>query len=122
MTTNAEYMLFAMGAYVRLDENQAPVPQGWEPLSVVPADTGSGFWGAAFRNPTTGEIVIAYSGTDFGSLDGIKYTFEDFKNGNVPAAVGEDSVPHEQLGPVYPVRVRVARNNIRVDGREVRLS
>jgi hemolysin D len=52
----------------------------------------------------------AFPFTRYGAIEGAVTT------------VGEDSVPHERLGPVYPVRVRVARNDIRVDGREVRLS
>ena len=52
----------------------------------------------------------AFPFTRYGAIEGAVTT------------VGEDSVPHEQLGPVYPVRVRVARNDIRVDGRKVRLS
>jgi hemolysin D len=38
------------------------------------------------------------------------------------AAVGEDAMPHERLGPVYPVRLAIANNAIRVDGEPVRLS
>lgn len=37
-------------------------------------------------------------------------------------SVGEDSMPHEQLGPVYPVRIRITKTAIRADGRDVRLS
>jgi hemolysin D len=52
----------------------------------------------------------AFPFTRYGSLEGEVVT------------VGQDSVPHELFGPVYPVRVRVQRNDIRVDGRTVRLS
>lgn len=37
-------------------------------------------------------------------------------------SVGEDAIQHEVLGPVYSVKIRVGRNDIRVDGRKVRLS
>lgn len=52
----------------------------------------------------------AFPFTRYGSLEGEVVT------------VGQDSMPHELFGPVYPVRVRVKRNDIRVDGRTVRLS
>jgi hemolysin D len=54
-------------------------------------------------------------------LDAFPFTRYGSLEGQV-VAVGEDSVPHEQLGSVYPVRVRVLHNDIRVDGRTVRLS
>lgn len=52
----------------------------------------------------------AFPFTRYGSLEGEVVT------------VGQDSVPNERSGQVYPVRVRVMRNNIHVVGHEVRLS
>lgn len=54
-------------------------------------------------------------------LDAFPFTRYGSLEGEV-VIVGEDSVPHERFGPVYPVRVRVSRNDILVDGRTVRLS
>ena len=54
-------------------------------------------------------------------LDAFPFTRYGTLQGTV-TSVGEDSVPHEQLGPVYPVRIRVTNNAIRADGRDVRLS
>jgi len=52
----------------------------------------------------------AFPFTRYGALQG------------VISGVGEDAVDHEILGPVYPVRLIIATNDIRVDGRTVRLS
>jgi hemolysin D len=54
-------------------------------------------------------------------LDAFPFTRYGALEGTV-ASVGEDAVQHEVLGPVYPVHIRIKRNDIRVDGREVRLS
>ncbi len=54
-------------------------------------------------------------------LDAFPFTRHGSLDGTV-ISVGEDSVHHEQLGPVYPVRIRIDRNDIRVDDLEVRLS
>lgn len=52
----------------------------------------------------------AFPFTRYGALQG------------VISGVSEDAVDHETLGPVYPVRLAIATNDIRVDGRSVRLS
>ncbi|MDH4259832.1 MAG: HlyD family efflux transporter periplasmic adaptor subunit [Gammaproteobacteria bacterium] len=54
-------------------------------------------------------------------LDAFPFTRYGSLQGEI-VSVSEDSVPHERFGPVYPVRVRIHRNDIRVDGRTVRLS
>ena len=54
--------------------------------------------------------VPALAQSIFGSLQG------------TVVAVSEDAIEHKVLGPVYPVRVRIHSNEIRVDGRPVRLS
>lgn len=54
-------------------------------------------------------------------LDAFPFTRYGTLEGTV-ASVGEDSMPHEQLGPVYPVRIRILKNSIRAVGRDVRLS
>lgn len=54
-------------------------------------------------------------------LDAFPFTRYGALQGMV-TSVGEDAIQHEGLGPVYPVHIRIERNDIRVDGREVRLS
>jgi len=54
-------------------------------------------------------------------LDAFPFTRHGSLEGTV-ISVGEDAVQNELLGPVYPVRIRIDRNGIRVENREVRLS
>lgn len=54
-------------------------------------------------------------------LDAFPFTRHGALEGTV-TSIGEDAIQHERLGPVYPVHIRIERNAIRVDGREVRLS
>lgn len=54
-------------------------------------------------------------------LDAFPFTRYGSLEGEI-VSVGEDSVPHERFGEVYPVRLRIQRNDIRIDGRTVRLS
>lgn len=54
-------------------------------------------------------------------LDAFPFTRHGALEGTV-TSVGEDAIQHERLGPIYPVHIRVDRNDIRVDGRVVRLS
>jgi len=52
-----------MGAYLRLNNNAAPLPSGWAVFwSSQPNDED--FAATAFRRIGTNEIVIAYSGSD----------------------------------------------------------
>jgi len=48
--------------------------QGWTKLNVpLPPPSGTGFYAAAYRNDTTGDVVVAFRGTDDGrdlSVDG----------------------------------------------------
>ena len=78
MTTEKDYAAFAAIIYnnergVRTETNRLDVPTGWSPLDKTPAgfpaqprfNNGAlGFTGGAYIN-TSGEIVIAYKGTDF---------------------------------------------------------
>ena len=54
-------------------------------------------------------------------LDAFPFTRYGTLAGTV-AAVGADAVRNEQLGPVYPVRVGIGRNSIRVHEQAARLS
>lgn len=89
MATDAELMLMAMRSYTRLLPNTAPIPQGWNPIPVE-SPNANGFSAAAFRNPNTGEVVIAYAGTDADTFGTIA---TDFLNGNIPAAVEQVQFP-----------------------------
>ncbi len=92
MASDIDYALMAANAYgnsqlVRDPQNTLPAPNGWsrlpiEPLSVTP----TGFMASAFRNDTTGEIVIAYAGTT--NENGL-----DWLTGNVPAATASTLAP-----------------------------
>ena len=74
MATRDEYLVFAAAAYndARKKPNQIDTPNGWTPIP-GPSDVNSGalallssgLSATAFRNDSTGEIVIAYKGTDF---------------------------------------------------------
>lgn len=74
MATRDEYLVFAAAAYndARQEANQIN-PDGWTAIAKT-SDTSSGVQAVllssglsatAFRNDATGEIVIAYKGTDF---------------------------------------------------------
>lgn len=54
-------------------------------------------------------------------LDAFPFTRYGALVGTV-TSVGEDAIQHEGMGPVYPVHIRIERNDVRVDDREVRLS
>ena len=60
MVRNAEYAKLTLEVY------RGTAPQGWENLGVkLPPTAGdSGFYAAAYRNMATGEIVIAFRGTE----------------------------------------------------------
>ena len=60
----------ALSAYVygnvRGDLSVNPMPSGWTQIAYYPGGGIDGFTAGAYRNGVTGEIVIAYKGTDTG--------------------------------------------------------
>jgi Ca2+-binding RTX toxin-like protein len=68
-----DYALLAGNVYrsTRTQINQIPVPvaQGWQEIDGSYRNLPSGFEAAAFKNITTGEIVIAFAGTGPGSIN-----------------------------------------------------
>src|SRR4249919_3598040 len=85
MDTNALYALFAANVYsvspaVRTDLNAAPLP-GPEWSVILNRSTATGFMARAYKNATTGEVVVAYAETT-------SENWLDWATGNVPAAAG----------------------------------
>ena len=91
MTSSIDYALMASNAYavketVHSEENTIPIPNGWVKLGNDGRNDLTGFTARAYRNTTTGEIVIAYTGTTFegNTLDKTK----DWLLANLPAGSG----------------------------------
>ena len=63
MVSAFEYMQFSTRVYAASDRNKIGIPEGWEEVDHVPARF-TGFSAGIFRNKGTGEIVIAYTGTN----------------------------------------------------------
>lgn len=74
--------------------NRTPTPIGWKVLTQYDtSDSGAnattGFSARVYQNPSTGEIVISYGGTEFNTSSiGLA---ADFLNGNIPLATGSAS-------------------------------
>jgi hypothetical protein len=86
MATKEDYAALSAFVYnnVRGPINNLSTPTGWTLLTT--SDTNlTGFTASAFRNTATGEIVIAYKGTDTVS---IAQTAQDFLLGNTAAFGG----------------------------------
>lgn len=109
MISAATYALLSGGAYWdvrRQDFNEAPLPAGWKALTQFdrsesgPNATalGSGFSARVYQS-TSGEIVIAYAGTEFGST--VTGLVNDFLSGNVPLAAGWSSEQAYQAALLY---------------------
>jgi len=62
MPTNAEYVQLAKLAY-----ETTGAPAGWDRLKIQSPANDAGYYGAAFRNVATGEIVVAHRGTELTS-------------------------------------------------------
>lgn len=64
--TMQEYWLLASDVYLNLDVVNPPPTGSWQrqdqPVNFVATDAG--FFARAYANASTGEIVIAYRGTD----------------------------------------------------------
>jgi hypothetical protein len=63
--------------------NRVPVPLGWTELYWQP-DTATGFSGGIYRNDQTGEVVVAYTGTN-------EQRFSDIAFANLPLVIGQPS-------------------------------
>jgi Ca2+-binding RTX toxin-like protein len=79
MATDQEYALLSLRVYDRFSENKGPLPEGWVELIYKTDDPATGFSAGCYRHTATGEIVIAYTGTN-----GDRIT--DFTEANIPAA------------------------------------
>ncbi|MEW6677070.1 MAG: hypothetical protein AB1421_04040 [Pseudomonadota bacterium] len=96
MTTSIEYALMASNAYavkpdVTSDVNTIPIPSGWVDMKIDGQNDDTGFTARAYKNTTTGEIVIAYTGTTFeGNL--VDKT-KDWVLANLPAGSGAFLAP-----------------------------
>jgi hypothetical protein len=66
MTTTLDYAILAGRAYfdTRAAINRFPIPDGWAVDFRVPEDKDTGFEATIFKNSSTNEIVISFSGTD----------------------------------------------------------
>jgi hypothetical protein len=96
MTTNIEYALMASNAYaVKLEitskGNTIPIPSGWVDMEIDRINDNSGFTARAYRNSTTGEIVIAYTGTTFEG--NVVDKSKDWVLANIPAGSGAFLAP-----------------------------
>lgn len=93
MATPAEYLALSQSAYIGPGSSDSPA--GWSRIAesaVSPGNqgTGNGYFGAAFRNQQTGEIVIANRGSR-ATLEGLR---QDWGGSDVQiAAQGELGVP-----------------------------
>ena len=86
MATEKDYAVLSAYVYndARGEGNDVILPSTWEELPISESDTTSGFAAlfaggfsaGAFRNKGTGEIVIAYKGTDFFN-DNVGQTISD---------------------------------------------
>lgn len=93
MATKEEYAALSAIIYnnARNEFNKlTTLPAGWSPLSLDPSNSITGFTAAAFINDQSGEIVIAYKGTDSGDLVQMA---QDFLTGNIPLALGGIPLP-----------------------------
>ncbi|MEW6677072.1 MAG: hypothetical protein AB1421_04050 [Pseudomonadota bacterium] len=91
MTTSIEYALMASNAYavkdtVTHENNTIPIPHGWVKLGNDGRNDDTGFTARAYKNTTTGEIVIAYTGTTFEG--NVVDKTKDWLLANLPAGSG----------------------------------
>lgn len=98
MAIDLEYALMAANAYAASGaavsaENTIPIPtedNAWSKIAERDIG-GTGFLARAYKNLTTGEIVISYGGTTFegGTLGQLR----DWLQGNIPAGTGAVLAP-----------------------------
>lgn len=84
MARNDELAYFALDTYPAHENNKPDEPVGWErlPISML-ADDAYGFSASAYRNLTTGEVVISYTGTNSSNFYG---DGNDWTGANLPIA------------------------------------
>lgn len=73
MPTPFEYKQFATGVYAASDLNFIGPPAGWTRIDWQP-DKWTGFSAGVYKNDTTNEIVISYTGTNDGVADPLNWT------------------------------------------------
>ncbi len=72
MATKLEYSMFASRVYFAdPSRNRTFVPPGWSELTWISDLASTGFSAGAYRNDATGEVVVAYTGTNDNSVDWI---------------------------------------------------
>jgi Ca2+-binding RTX toxin-like protein len=81
--TPADYAAMSIDAYVTADDESKNIKEGFKRI-ISTSDPTTGFFGAAYYNDLTGELVISYRGTD---------DFEDWKTSN--SAFLTDSLPNQ---------------------------
>lgn len=107
MATEQEYALMSLRVYSRTAENRGPVPEGWAEIMYREDDPSTGFSAGCYRNWSTGEIVVAFTGTNGDMIT-------DFTQANAPAAFGifsphvEDALQFvsdvkEMVGDSFPI-------------------
>jgi hypothetical protein len=106
MPTDFDYAWMATAAYNlnRNFDNKVKAPSEWKELNGLPnTNSTTGFGAAVFQHTISGEVVIAYRGTDFGPGLG-QQTIIDFITGNAFLASGAFS---GQLGDALDLYFRV---------------
>jgi Ca2+-binding RTX toxin-like protein/dienelactone hydrolase len=84
MASTNDYARLSAAVYDKTDANEIRASGDWEELELLRDDPVTGFAAGVFRHRVSGEIVIAYAGTNRGYV-------RDFAFGNVAAALGEYS-------------------------------
>ena len=64
MTTTVEYAQLSSRVYAASRDNRTGVPTNWSELSWRPDSLLIGFSAGVYKNNTTNQIVIAYTGTN----------------------------------------------------------
>ncbi|SDO25184.1 Ca2+-binding protein, RTX toxin-related, partial [Polaromonas sp. JS666] len=124
MTQPFEYAMLSGDAYSdtrQFNKNDAPIPQGWTELTKYAISgsgpnanfLGSGFSARVYRD-VTGEIVIAYAGTQFGGSGAGQAG--DWLAGNMPLAVGLLGPQAVAAAELYQRVVADLGNNITFTG------
>jgi hypothetical protein len=92
MANDIENAVFAYSVYAASPNNQMPLPAGWTQNFVLSTTSPSGFAANVYAKGT-GEVVIAFRGTD---TDDVFPLLADFLLGNIPAATGAISTQVQQ--------------------------
>jgi hypothetical protein len=96
MASRNDYARLSAAVYGKTLANEIKAPSDWEELELLRDDPVTGFAASVFRHRVSGEIVIAYAGTNVDSvLD------NDWLAANAPAALGVVSPQVLQAAPFY---------------------